>query len=135
MPSTIVVTRSDASTDVTFTEISQSGLAQVFLNQAAGMVEPEQIEFKHVLRPPGAKGSDKHIITLSKGDADDDTGQFSLASVKLEVTVPRAAGVTPTVVKDLTKFLQCLLTNANVDALINGVSPSGDYSLDAFAPN
>lgn len=131
---TITVTRADASTDVVFTEISQNGLQQLFVNQAAGMLEPEQIEIKHLLRPPGAKGTDKHIITISKGDADDDTGQFSLASVKIEINVPRATGITPTVIKDLTKFAQCLLKNTVVDGVINGVSPSGDLTVDSFSP-
>jgi hypothetical protein len=135
MASTVIVTRSDATTDITFTEISQSGSKQIFLNKAAGLQEPESLELESSLRPVGAKGSDRYFITFKKADIDDVTGAFSEASVRLTITIPRATGITSTKVKDLAKFMQCMLLSTNIADIFNGVLPnSGDYHVDSYVP-
>jgi hypothetical protein len=90
----------------------------------------------HNLRPNGAKGTDVHSFVFSKGDVDDVSGAFTLGSVEVIIRVPRAAGFTDTVIKDLTKQAQCLLNNTFVVALKNGITLEGDYSQSgAFVPN
>jgi hypothetical protein len=135
MAATLIVTRSDATTDITFTEVAQTGSKQTFINKAAGLQEPETLEIESQIRPAGAKGSDRYFLTFKKGDVDATTGAFTEASVRLSVTVPRASGITSTVVKDLAKFMQCLLASTIVADMYAGVLPSGDYHVDSFVPS
>jgi hypothetical protein len=133
--STLIVTKSDHTTDVTFTQDSESGYKQGFADLTSGLTAPVRIDFEHRMRPVGAKGTDRHIITISKGDVDSTTGAFSLATVQLVISVPRAAAFTATVMKDLAKYMQCLLKQSIVGDFVNGVSPSGDYHQDSFVPD
>jgi hypothetical protein len=131
----IIVTKSDATTDVTFDLSSESGLKKTFINKATTLQECERLEIEHNLRPNGAKGTDEHRFIFTKGDVDDVTGAFTLGSVEVKIRVPRATAFTSTVVKDLAKYAQCLLKAAFVADLYAGVTTEGDYHCDSFVPN
>lgn len=132
----LTVNKSGSTTDVVFELASENGGKKVFICAAAGLTESERIEVTHNLRPNGAKGTDVHSFTVSKGDVDDVSGAFTLGSVEVVFRVPRATGFTDTVVKDLAKMAQCLLTNTFVIGLKNGITLEGDYSQSgAFVPN
>jgi hypothetical protein len=130
----IIVTKSNATTDITYESSTDNGSKKSFINKAAGLMESERLEVEHNLRPNGAKGTDIHTFTFSKGDVDDVTGAFTLGSVKVEFRVPRATAFTETVVKDLAKQAQCLLINTFVSGLYAGLTLEGDYHQDAFTP-
>jgi hypothetical protein len=120
---------------VVFDLSSENASKKIFLNQATGLQAQERIEVDHILRPSGAKGTDVHKVVISKGDVDATTGAFTQASVELVLRIPRATAFDDTVVKDLTKMMQCLLTNAFVVGLKNGITIEGDYSQSgAFVP-
>jgi hypothetical protein len=130
----LIVTKSNATTDITYDLQSDNGSKKSFINKAAGLQEAERLEVDHNLRPNGAKGTDVHRFVLSKGDVDDVTGAFTLGSVEVIFRVPRATAFTETVVKDLAKQAQCLLSNAFVAGLYAGITIEGDYHVDAFTP-
>jgi hypothetical protein len=131
----IIVTKSDATTDVTFDLSSENGTKKEFINKATTLQESERLVVEHNLRPNGNKGTDIHTFTFSKGDVDDVTGAFTLGSVKVEIRVPRATAFTATVIKDLAKYAQCLLKGTFVEDLYAGVTTEGDYHVDSFVPN
>jgi hypothetical protein len=56
----LIVTRSNGTSDITFTLQNQVGTQKNFNNAAAGLAEPEQITLQSFLRPLGAKGSDRY---------------------------------------------------------------------------
>lgn len=131
----ITVNKSTGTTDVVYDLSSESGSRKEFLVAASGLNEAERLIVEHTLKPNGSKGTDVHRFIFSKGDIDDTTGAFTLGSVEVILRVPRATAFTDTVVKDLTKQAQCLLTNAFVVGLKNGITIEGDYSQTAaFVP-
>lgn len=135
---TLILTKSDHTTDVTFTQDSETGLKQGFSLISAGLTEPMRIDFEHKLRPVGAKGTDRHYVTISKGDVDNTTGAFTLGSVQLIVSVPRADAFSASsylVIQDMIKYMQCLLKQTIMADFVAGVSPSGDYHCDTFVPD
>jgi hypothetical protein len=132
----IIATKSNGTTDITYELASEQGARKEFINKAAGLTEAERLVVTHNLRPNGAKGTDIHSFVFSKGDVDDTTGQFTLGSVEVILRVPRATAFTETVVKDLCKQAQCLLINTFVSGLYAGVTIEGDYQASsAFYPN
>lgn len=131
----ITVNKSTGTTDVVYDLSSESGPRKEFLVAASGLNESERLIVEHTLKPNGSKGTDVHRFIFSKGDIDDVTGAFTLGSVEVILRVPRATAFSDTVVKDLTKQAQCLLTNTFVVGLKNGITIEGDYSQSgAFVP-
>jgi hypothetical protein len=131
----ITVNKSGSTTDVVYELSSENGPKKEFIVAASGLNEAERLVVEHTLKPNGSKGTDVHRFVFSKGDIDDITGAFTLGSVEVILRVPRATAFTDTVVKDLTKQAQCLLTNSFVVGLKNGITIEGDYSQSgAFVP-
>lgn len=126
----IIVTKSNGTTDVTYTLQEVKGQQLNFGNQAQGLNEPEQLTIQHWLRPLGQKGTDRHNVVFRKVITDDVTGNILVASASLMLNIPRSDEVTVTVVKDLIAQLHCYLTGANVVSLMNGASPEGDFHVD-----
>lgn len=132
----ITVNKSGSTTDVVYELQSESQNRKEFIVASSGLQEAQRLVVTHNLRQNGQKGTDIHSFTFSKGDVDDTTGAFTLGSVEVILRVPRATAFTDTVVKDLTKQAQCLLTNTFVVGLKNGLTLEGDYSQSAtFVPD
>lgn len=130
----IIVTKSDATTDITYELSSESGTKKEFMNKLSSLQQAERLLVEHNLRPNGAKGTDVHRVVFSKGTVDDTTGAFTLGSVEVIFRVPRADAFTEGVVQDLSKQAQCLLKEAFVNGLYYGITTEGDYHLDTFSP-
>jgi hypothetical protein len=130
----IIVTKSNATTDITYDLQSENGARKEFINKASGLQASERLVVNHNLRQNGQKGTDTHTFTFSKGDVDSVTGAFTLGSVEVILRVPRATAFTSTVIKDLTKQAQCLLKDSFVEGLYAGITVEGDYHLDSFTP-
>jgi len=132
----ITVNKSGSTTDVVYDLSSSTDTKKEFLVAASGLQEAERLVIEHSLRPVGQKGTDVHRFTFSKGDVDDTTGAFTQGSVEVILRIPRAAAFTDTVVKDLAKQAQCLMTSTFIVGLKNGITSEGDYSQSgAFVPN
>lgn len=125
----IILTISDGTTDYTYTPNGIMGAKRDYVRAAAGLSEQQTLTVEHVLRPVGAKGSDRHIVTLRRGDIDDTTGDFTQLIAKFELVVPRASAFTDTIVKDVVRQLTSYLTATNIVALKNGATPEGDYNV------
>jgi hypothetical protein len=126
----IIVTKSNGTSDITYTLQEAKGQQLNFGNQAQGLNEPELLTIQHWLRPLGQKGTDRHQVVFRKVVVDDVTGNTLVVSASLQLAIPRSDEVTLTVVKDLIAQLHCYLTGANVAALMNGATPEGDFHID-----
>lgn len=131
----LIVTRSNGTSDITFALVNQVGTQKNFGNAAAGLVEPEQITLQSFLRPTGAKGSDRYVFKASKTYVEDTTGNNITTSAKLELVYPRSteSGLL-TSFKDQIAFIKSLLSDANIAALAAGSLPDGDNHVDVFNP-
>jgi len=126
----IIVTKSDGTTDVTYTLQKQEGAAAVFGNTSSGLVEPETLRVAHFLRPQGAKGTDRHQVTFQKAIVEDATNNFLVLSASLQISVPRSADVTLAMVKDLIAQMTSYVNKtANLTSLYNGATPEGDFNV------
>lgn len=131
----IIVTKADHVSDITYELSAESGTKKEFMNKSSSLQQAERLLVEHNLRPNGAKGTDVHRVVFSKGNVDDVTGAFTLGSVEVIFRVPRADAFTSAVVQDLAKQAQCLLKGTFVDSLYYGITTEGDYHVDSFVPD
>lgn len=126
----IILTKADGSTDVTYKQQSNQGAVKVYANESAGLVEPETLRVQHILRPIGAKGTDRHNITLQKLVVDDTTNQNLVASLSLQMSIPRSTEITLAMLKDMVAQLTSYINRtANLTSLYNGATPEGDFNV------
>jgi hypothetical protein len=126
----IILTKSNGTTDITYTLQGIVGNKAVYTNQSVGLTAPETLRVEHTLRPIGAKGSDRHLIVLTKGVVETSTLNFLQGSVSLQITVPRSSDFTTTMLKDLMAQLTSYMNlTANVTAFFNGATPEGDFNV------
>lgn len=126
----IILTKADGTTDVTYAPQSNNGLIQVFANSSAGLIEPETMRIQHILRPVGAKGVDRHNIVLQKVVVDDTTNQNLVMSASLQLSIPRSSEVTLAMLKDMVAQLTSYINrSANLTAIYNGATPTGDFNV------
>lgn len=128
--SNIIVTKSNGTSDVTYTPQSSVGYLKTYINESAGLNEPETLKVQHFLRPQGARGSDRHLVTFQKSIVEDSTNAFLVIGASLQLTVPRSSEVTLAMVKDLIAQLTSYVNlTANVTSLFNGGTPEGDFNV------
>jgi hypothetical protein len=126
----IILTKADGTTDVTYKPQSNQGLINVYANQSAGLVEPETLRVQHILRPVGAKGTDRHNVTLQKLVVDDTTNQNLVMSLSLQMSIPRSTEITLAMLKDMVAQLTSYINrNANLTSIYNGGTPEGDFNV------
>jgi len=130
MPS-IIVTKSDGTTDVTYDFQQQQGSnIRVYGNAASGLVEPETLRIQHVLRPPNAKGTDRHNIVFTKSVVEDATNNFLQLSCSLQISVPRSSEITLAMLKDMIAQLTSYISRtATVTSIFNGATPETDCNV------
>jgi uncharacterized protein (DUF885 family) len=131
----LTVTRSNGTSDVVFSLQQQVGNKRIFSNPAAGLVEPETIVLESILRPQGARGTDRYNLQATKVFLEDTTNNTIAVSAKLTVSIPRSteSGLA-TSVADQIAFLKSMLSAANITAMIAGALPDGDNHVDTFNP-
>lgn len=126
----IILTKADGITDVTYTLQAANGTQMVFQNTSAGLVEPETIRIQHFLRPNGAKGSDRHQIVFTKAIVEDTTNQYLQLIGSLQFSVPRSTEITLAMLKDMAAQMTSYVNRAaNLTALFNGATPEGDFNV------
>jgi hypothetical protein len=131
----LIVTRSNGTSDITFALQQQVGTQKTYVNVTAGLVEPEQITMQAFLRPSGAQGSDRYGIKASKIFVEDATGNHITASCQVQIVIPRSAeSGLATAVADQVAFCKSVLSSANITAMIAGSLPDGDNHVDTFNP-
>lgn len=126
----VIVTKSNGSTDITYTLTEQKGTQLNFSNISAGLTEPETLRIQHFMRPAGAKGTDRHQIVFQKAIVEDTTSNYLIGSASLLISVPRSTEFTLTMVKDLIAQLTSYVNlTANLTSLTNGGTPEGDFNV------
>jgi len=126
----IILTKSDGTTDVTYTLQSANGSLNVYADQSSGLVNPATLRVQHTLRPAGAKGTDRHQIVLQKAIVESTTDQYLVGSISMVLSVPRSSEFTIAMVKDLVaQFTSYFCKTANVTSLFNGATPEGDFNV------
>lgn len=126
----IILTKADGTTDVTYTLQQANGAQSVFQNTSAGLVEPETLRVQHFLRPAGAKGSDRHQIVFTKAIVEDTTNQYLQLIGSLQFSVPRSTEVTLAMLKDMVAQMTSYVNrSANITALFNGVTFEGTFDV------
>jgi hypothetical protein len=131
----LIVTRQNGTSDITFTLQQTNGSQKTYINAAAGLAEPESIVMQSFLRPLGQKGTDRHVIRASKTFVEDTTGNHITTSAKLELVIPRSAesGLAQAFY-DQVAFLKSLTSATILAAIVAGGLPDGDYHVDTFNP-
>lgn len=126
----IIVTKSNGTSDVTYSIQSNNGTQQVFSNVSAGLAEPETLRVQHYLRPLGQKGTDRHQIVFTKAVVEDATNNYLQLIASLQLSIPRSTDITLAMVKDIIAQLTSYVNlTANVTALMNGATPEGDFNV------
>lgn len=126
----VIVTKSNGTTDVTYSLQSNTGSQQVFANVSAGLTEPETLRIQHFLRPLGQKGTDRHQIVFTKAIVEDTTNNYLQLIASLQLSIPRSSEITLAMVKDIIAQLTSYVNlTANVTALMNGATPEGDFNV------
>lgn len=126
----IILTKSDGTTDVTYSLQQQVGSQLNYSNVAAGLTEPETLRIQHFLRPIGQKGTDRHQIVLTKLVVEDATNNLLQLSASLQISVPRSVDITLTMVKDIIAQMTSYVNKtANLTTIVNGGTPEGDFNV------
>lgn len=126
----IILTKADGTTDVTYTLQQQNGAQSVYQNVSAGLVEPETLRIQHFLRPAGAKGSDRHQIVFTKAIVEDTTNQYLQLVGSLQFSIPRSSEITLAMLKDMVAQITSYINrSANITSLFNGATPEGDFNV------
>lgn len=126
----VIVTKSNGSTDITYTLTESKGAQHNFMNISAGLAEPETMRVQHFMRPPGAKGTDRHQIVFQKAIVEDTSNNYLIGSVSLLLSVPRSTEFTLAMVKDLVAQLTSYINlTANLTSIMNGGTPEGDFNV------
>lgn len=126
----IILTKSNGTSDVTYTLQKVEGSKSTFTNQAAGLTVPESFSVQHTLRPPASKGTDRHLLVINKAVIETTSLQYLVGSVSVQLNIPRSSDFTLAMMKDLIAQMTSYLNlTANVTALFNGATPEGDFNV------
>jgi hypothetical protein len=134
----IIVTNSDATTDVTFYKIFETGYKSIWGMAGLSPSGARTIELLHEPQPSNRlTGNDRHTISFKRNVPVTTAGiaGVAAATVSLTLSLPRNAEWTLALTKDLCKNLQCLLENDFITGVFSNASLSGDYHLDSFVPD
>jgi hypothetical protein len=125
----IIVTKSDGSTDLTFNKISQNGLASRWAMSTNTYSESLFIDIEHKMPPMSNFGSDIHNVTLRREKLDTDTNRVSVAKVSLQITSPKGDQITTADIGNDLSCIMSLFKTAFMDGFVKGQTPSGDYNV------
>lgn len=126
----IILTKADGTTDVTYSLQQANGSQYVYQNVPAGLVEPETLRIQHFLRPAGAKGTDRHQIVFTKAIVEDTTNQYLQLIGSLQFSIPRSTEITLAMLKDMVAQMTSYVNrSANLTSLFNGATPEGDFNV------
>lgn len=131
----IILTKNDGTTDVTYVPKAAAGARQEFVNASASVTEPETILTDHLFRT-GVGNSNRHTLSVKKTlISSDGTRQGDLVA-SLVITIPNLDSYTTAKLNDLLKQLQCCMKNSAIADFVAGASLDGkDLHVDgAYVP-
>lgn len=122
MQQTFTVKKSDGTTNVVYSLRSANGNSAEYVDATSSPSAPRLAKISHALKPIGSRGSDRHSILFQTVVLDAE-GLPHIVSTSVTITVPRAAVVTDTIVKDVIAATTGYLALAGVvDATIDGIT-------------
>lgn len=131
----IILTKNDGVTDVTFAPKAAQGSKQEFVNASASALEPETIMTDHLVRS-GVGSSNRHTISVKKTLLSTDGTRQGDLIASLVLTIPNLDSYSTTKLNDVVKQLQCCMKNTAIADLVAGASLDGkDLHVDgAYVP-
>lgn len=134
---TLIVTKSDNTTDITYTEVFTDKTSSQMVNLSSSSSEPEKIEHRFDIKSAGQKGNNKASATIVKTLLNSTTGIANTATLTLSLSVPNnEAAFTATVQKDILRQLVDMFGGAaGLTLFVNwarGVTPDGDQHVDGY---
>lgn len=131
----IILTKNDGVTDVTYSPKAAAGAKQEFVNASASALEPESVMTDHLVRA-GIGSSNRHTISVKKTLLSTDGTRQGDLIASLVITVPNLDTYTTAKLNDVIKQLQCCMKNATLADLVAGASLDGkDLHVDgAYVP-
>lgn len=99
MQQSFVVKKADGTTNVTYS-LRSSGATVDYIDASSSPAAPRQARISHAMKPIGSRGSDRHTVLFQSVVLDADNTPHIISDSRT-LTVPRAAVVTDTLVKDV----------------------------------
>lgn len=99
MQQSFVVKKADGTTNVTYS-LRSSGATVDYIDASSSPAAPRQARISHAMKPIGSRGSDRHTVLFQSVVLDADNTPYIISDSRT-LTVPRAAVVTDTLVKDV----------------------------------
>lgn len=112
-----------ADANVVFTLVGQTANGALYKVATRSLVLPKTLEFQYQLGAPGSLGNDKLIVIIRDTTQNSTTGKVVTSTARLELSVPRDASVTETVMSDLLAHYTSLLTDARIGNIVDGIVP------------
>jgi len=125
----IIVTKTDGTSDLTFYLVSQSGTTSRYAMSANASALKQFIDIDLRVAPAGSKQSDLYQITLRREEVNSVTGALAVSKVSFQITIPKDDVVSAA---DIGNDISCLasLFNKNfMDSFVLGIVLSGDYNV------
>lgn len=99
MQQSFAVKKADGTTNVTYS-LRSSGATVDYIDASSSPAAPRQARVSHAMKPIGSRGSDRHTVLFQSVVLDADNTPHIISDSRT-ITVPRAAVVTDTLVKDV----------------------------------
>jgi hypothetical protein len=123
MASASITLKTKADANVVYTLVGQTANGASYKDATRSLALPRTLDFQFVLGNPGSLGNDKIIVILKDSAENAATGLVKTLQLKIEVSVPRDAAITTTMVEDILCQLQALSVDANAEYLADAIVP------------
>lgn len=122
MQQSFSVKKSNGTDSTIFALRSAGGTTVEYVDTSSSPAAPRQMKISHAMKPIGSRGSDRHTVLVQNVVLDSENTPH-IISTSVTITVPRAAVVTDTLVKDVIVAATGYLALPGVsDALLDGIT-------------
>lgn len=120
----LILTKDDGTTDVTYLPTSGNGLKQEFVNPSSSVTERENVLTDHQVRT-GIGQSSRHSLSVRKVIQSTDGSKNGSIIASFTLTIPNIDTYTAAKMYDIVKQLQSSLKKACLDRLAASASVDG----------
>ncbi len=125
----LIVTKTDGTTDLTFYLVSQSGTTSRYAMSTNASALKQFIDVDLRVAPSGSKQSDLYTITLRREELNATTGALVVSKVSFQLTIPKDDSITAAEVGNDISCLMSLFNKTFMDSFVLGIVLSGDYNV------
>jgi hypothetical protein len=123
MSSSSITVKTKADANVVLTLAGQTANGALYLDATRQLAVPKTLSFNYQVGAPGSRGNDKLSVTLKDSAANAITGEVKTLQAKLEISVPRDAAITRTMVDEIICHFQALSVDAYAEAIAGALVP------------